>query len=66
LIQDRFRFDPLVFVLFLPPNFQLGDDPVNDVLLFSGLEEISCAFLVQASQNLLEFINRIVFDIMAQ
>lgn len=65
LIEDSLSFGPFLYVIGLPPGVHLHDDPINQILLLSRLDKNSLTLIIEAIQDLLEFIDSIMLDSMA-
>ena len=59
-------FGPFLYVIRLSPSVHLVDDSINQILLLSRLDKNSLTLIIEAGQDLLEFIDSIMLDSMAQ
>ena len=66
LIEDGLSFGPFLYVIRLSPGIHLIDDSINQILLLSRLDKNGLTLIIEASQDLLEFIDGIMLDSMAQ
>ena len=64
-MQDRFRSNPLICIVGLSPLIQLTNNSVYEVLFLARLEENSLAFVVKATENLLQPIHGVMSDVLA-
>jgi len=60
--KNVFGSEPLVFDSTCAPAVELRSDPVYDVLLLPRLGEVCAALLVEARNDLLEFVDGVVLD----
>jgi hypothetical protein len=66
LVDDGLSFRPFLYVIGLPPVVHLVDDSVNQLLFLSRLGKGGLTLVIEAGQDLFEFIDSIVLDRMAQ
>lgn len=65
-MENSLSFGPLLYVVGLSPGVHLLDDPIDQILLLARLDKNGLTLIIETSQNLLEFINSIMLDSMAQ
>lgn len=66
LIKDGLGFGPFLYVIRLSPGVHLMDDSINQILLLSRLDKNSLTLIIEAGQDLFEFIDSVMLDSMAQ
>lgn len=56
---------PFVFHVRHPPSVESSDNSVDNLLFFAGLGEVCATFLIETNENLLQSIDGVILDVMA-
>lgn len=66
LMKDGLGFGPFLYVIRLSPGIHLTNDSINQILFLSRLGKYGLTLIIEASQDLLEFIDGVMLDSMPQ